>query len=390
MKLFDKLFKKNFKSRPQMYCGYKASSTQYNKNLYEQETVRAIIDCIATHTAKAQAMHIVLNESGRIKEVKRNSPYVKLLNSKPNSLMSGYDFKYKLITQLQSRNTALAYIKWDGINPIAFIPIDYTQFDVYTIIGGGYAIKFTDSEGNLYTLDFEDVVCLRKFYNARDISGDSNQCIYNTLDMVKASDDGFVEALSIANKVRGVHKQKKAMLDREDVEKSQREFSARFEKAAREGGIVSIDSMEEYIPLNINTFTANSDQMKTVRDNLFTYWRTSESIVKSDYTEQQGMAWYESVIEPLWEMMSQAFTNACFTQREKDVGNRIVFTGGVLTGTTYQTRINIIDKSKETGLLTINEQRELLGYAPIEGGDIRQVSLNYVNADNQNKYQGVD
>lgn len=389
MKLFDKLFK-NFKSRPQMYCGYKASSTQYNKNLYEQETVRAIIDCIATHAAKAQAMHIVLNESGRIKEVKRNSPYVKLLNSKPNSLMSGYDFKYKLITQLQARNTALAYIKWDGITPIAFIPIDYTHFDVYTISGGGYAIKFTDSEGNLYTLDLEDVICLRKFYNTRDISGDSNQCIYNTLDMVKASDEGFVEALSIANKVRGVHKQKKAMLDREDVEKSQKEFSARFEKAAREGGIVSIDSMEEYIPLNINTFTANSDQMKTVRDNLFTYWRTSESIVKSDYTEQQGMAWYESVIEPLWEMMSQAFTNACFTQREKDVGNRIVFTGGVLTGTAYQTRINIIDKAKETGLLTINEQRELLGYAPIEGGDIRQISLNYVNADNQNKYQGVD
>ena len=38
-------------------------------------------------------------------------------------------------------------------------------------------------------------------------------------------------------------------------------------------------------------------------------------------------------------------------------------------------------------MLTINEQRELLGYAPIEGGDIRQVSLNFINADKQDTYQ---
>ena len=56
-------------------------------------------------------------------------------------------------------------------------------------------------------------------------------------------------------------------------------------------------------------------------------------------------------------------------------------------GTSLQTRINIISQSKEIGILTINEQRELLGYPPVEGGDIRQVSLNYINADDQSEYQ---
>ena len=59
-------------------------------------------------------------------------------------------------------------------------------------------------------------------------------------------------------------------------------------------------------------------------------------------------------------------------------------------GTSYQTRVNIIGQTKELGILTINEQRELLGYAPIEGGDERQVSLNYINAKNQDKYQTGD
>ena len=85
--------------------------------------------------------------------------------------------------------------------------------------------------------------------------------------------------------------------------------------------------------------------------------------------------------------MGEAFTNVCFSDREYDDGNRIIFTGGILTGTTYQTRVNIIRETKEIGLLTVNEQRELLGYDPIEGGDIRQVSLNYINADKQDEYQ---
>ena len=57
--------------------------------------------------------------------------------------------------------------------------------------------------------------------------------------------------------------------------------------------------------------------------------------------------------------------------------------------TSYQPRVNIIAQSKETGLLSINEQRELLGYSPVEGGDKRLVSLNYVNADKQDEYQDV-
>lgn len=56
-------------------------------------------------------------------------------------------------------------------------------------------------------------------------------------------------------------------------------------------------------------------------------------------------------------------------------------------GTSLQTRINIISQSKEIGILTVNEQRELLGYPPVEGGDIRLVSLNYIDSNEQSEYQ---
>ena len=385
MGLFGKLF--NFIKVRYVYGGASSRSAPFNKEAYEQEIVRAVIDCIATHAAKAEAMHVILDKDGRIKEIKRNSPYVKLLNQRPNPLMTGFDLKYKLVTHVETNTTAMCYIKWNGMQPEMIIPIQYNHFEILPINGGGYAVQFDDYEGTQNALNIEDVVILRKFFNSRDVGGDGNGPIYNTLDMQKASDEGLMQALSVSNKVRGLLKQKKAMLSPEDVTKATDEFTARFEKAAKEGGIVGVDSMEEYAPLNVTPWSANAAQMKEIRENILRYWRVSNAILMSDYTESQWQAFYESVIEPRLIQMGQAFTNVCFTQRERDSGNRIIFNSSVLLNTAMQTKVNILSAAREIGLFTKNELREMFGYAPVEGGDEAQVSLNYVKATDQSLYQ---
>lgn len=385
MGLFSKLFK-NIRVR-YVYGGPETRFAPFSKEAYEQETVRAVIDCIATHAAKAEAMHVILDSDGRIKEIKRNSPYAKLLNISPNPLMTGFDLKYKIITHLEDKTIAICYVKWDGVTPQAIIPISFNNFEVFALDGGGYAVQFTDYEGNQYTLNIEDLIVLRKFYNNMDVSGDGNAPIYNTLDMLKAANEGLMQAVSVANKVRGLLKQKKAMLSAADVRKSTDEFVARFNYAAEHGGVVGIDSMEEYTPIAVTPWSATSDQFKDIRDSILRYWRISEPILTSNYTEEQGQAFYESVIEPLLIQLSQALTNALFTQREKDIGHRIIFNSASVMSASLQTRIKLLEATKLTGELTINERRELMGYPPVEGGDERLVSLNYIKATDQSKYQ---
>ena len=58
-----------------------------------------------------------------------------------------------------------------------------------------------------------------------------------------------------------------------------------------------------------------------------------------------------------------------------------------MTGTSIQTRVQVLSATKETGELTTNERRELLGFAPVEDGDQRQISLNYVKNTDQTTYQ---
>lgn len=385
MGLLDKLF--GFVKIRYVYGNSPSRSAPFNKEAYEQDVVRAVIDCIATHAAKAEALHVVLDKDGRIKELKRNSPYVKLLNQKPNPLMTGYDMKYKLIAQLQDKTTAMCYVKWNGMMPEMMIPIPFNNFEICEVTGGGYAVQFLDYWGVQRALMVEDVVILRKFYNRREVSGDGNEPLLSGLEMLQASNEGLISALTVSNKVRGLIKQKKAMLASADVQKSQDEFAARFQDAAENGGIVGIDAMEEYTPLNVSAWSANAAQMKEVRESILRYWRISESILRSDYTEAQWQSFYESIIEPLLIQMGQAFTNVCFTQTERDHGNRIIFNTSVLMNTAMTTKVSIITASREIGLFTRNELREMFGYSPIEGGDEIEVSLNYVKATDQSKYQ---
>lgn len=390
MGLFSKLF--GFIKVRYVYSGASARSAPFSKEAYEQETVRAVIDCIATHTAKAEAMHVILDKDGRVKEIKRNSPYVKLLNQQPNALMTGFDLKYKLVTQLENATTAMCYIKWggpSGTTPEMMLPIAFSDFEILPIEGGGYAVRFTDDEGMQKALPVEDVVILRKFFNNYDVAGDGNDALTDSLTMIKATNDSLLDAVSVSNKVRGLIKQKKAMLSPDDVKKSQDDFAARFSDAAKNGGVVGVDSMEEYTPLTVTAWSATAAQMKDIRDSILRYWRVSIAVLTSDYNESQWMAFFESVIEPRLIQMGQAFTNVCFTQREKDAGNRIIFNTSILLNTSIPTKVAIVNAAREIGLFTKNELREMFGYAPKEGKEWEeaQVSLNYIKATDQSKYQ---
>lgn len=386
MGIFSKLFEKLRVKIVGGFFGYQSQSSPWDRDAWMHDTFRATVDAIATHAAKGKVKAVVMKNGRIVKEI-HNDRMAYLLNERPNEVMSAFELKYRLVAALETKTTAIAYIDWDGVRPRAIYPVDYQQFEFRAIKGGGIAVEFVDYEGVERALPLEECVILRKFYCDRLASGDGNTPVYKVLSMSQASDEGFVEALHVSNKIRGIWKSKRAMLDPDDVRKNQEAFAERMQKAAEKGGIVGIDATEEYTPLNITAYTSNAAQMKEINNRIYTYLRTSEKIVQNNYTEQEGMAWYEGKIEPIWEMMAEAFSNAYFTEREKEVGNRLIVSGGIMMGTSIDTRVKVLDATKEAGELTTNERRELLGYPPVADGDVRQVSLNYVKAQDQGKYQ---
>ena len=387
MGLFSNLMK-NIKTKTGGFLGLQTRSAPFNKEAWYHDTFRATVDAIASHGAKGQFQAVIYNKDGRIKEIVRNDPMARLLNIKPNDIMSGTEFKYRMIANLETKTTAFAYVKWNGLKPEAIYPVDYTSYEFKKVTTGGYAVEFIDYDGVTTPLPLECCILMRKFYNDRLVSGDGNDPVYKILDMSKASDEGFIESLLVSNKIKGVIKSKKAMLDPKDVQKGQDQFIERMMSAAVKGGIVGIDSMEDFVPINVEAKSANAAQMMQINNRIYTYLRTSEKVVQNAYSEQEGMAWHEGKIEPIWALFAEAVTAVYFTKHEIECGNKMIMTGGVITGMSVNSKVQILNTTKETGDLSTNERRELLGYPPVEGGDDRQVSLNFVKSTNQTNYQG--
>lgn len=383
-------FINSIKGRTTYIGGVGTRAPRRDVSIERQELCSAIIDCNATHVARAQVLQVVKDKDGRIQRIDRSGEYTRLFN-RPNPMMSRQDFLYAMTWQLQLTNLSIAWVKWNGTHPLELWPMIYLDAEIVEANAGGYCLKMRDLDGRESIVNLEDCIVLRRKYNGAGYMGQSNDAIKTSLDMVSDLDEGMRQAVQISNKIHGLLKQKKALLAQDTVAQSQTDFIDRMSKAAKEGGVVALDASEDYVPLNVQAWTANAAQQKQITDRIYTYWRTPLEVVNNTATEQVMQNYYDSVIEPIWEEMAEAFTSALFTRKEQAFGKSIVVTSGAATGASWNTKLMIVSNTKDLGLLTPNEYRELLGYAPVEDGDERLVSLNYVKAGDQSTYQvGAD
>lgn len=373
-------------------AGYGTRSVVPNYDLKQDATCAAILDTNATHIARGQIVHVVKDADGRIKEIKRNSDYTKLF-ARPNPLMTAQDFKYAMAWQAQVTNTAFAWIRWDDrMKPAEIWPLVYLSFEIRELVdGSGYAVVIRTPEGPTVTVSMEDLVVLRRKYDGATYSGMGNEALNGSLEMMQSMYASLKQAMEVSNRIHGLFGQKNAMLASKSAEQAQKDFAKRVKAAEDTGGVVALDATETYTPLSVNTWAANAAQMKELEKRLYTYWRTPEDVVSNTASEQTMMNYFDAVVEPFWEEEGEAFTKALFTRREMDFGNAIIVTSSAATGASWPTKLNIINSTKEIGLLTKNQYLELLGYPPTEDGDVSYVSLNYIKSTDMSKYQvGAD
>ena len=329
-------FIKSITSRTTYITGYGSRSPNLNPDLGKDATCVAILDTNATHIARGQIVHVLKDADGRLKQVKRTSEYTKLF-ARPNPLMTSQDFKYAMAWQAQVTNTAFAWIRWDErMHPVEIWPLVYLQFEVRKYVGrNGYAVVIRTPEGALVTVDMEDLVVLRRKYDGSTYAGRGNEALDRSLEMMESMYASLQQAMQVSNKIHGLFSQKNAMLATKSAEQAQKDFAARVKAAEETGGIVSLDATEVYTPLKVDTWAANAAQMKELEKRLNTFWRTPEDVVNNTASEQTMMNYFDSIVEPFWEEMGEAFTKAVFTRREQDFGNAIIVTSSAATGASW-------------------------------------------------------
>ena len=398
MAFFNSMFKKIFGDNEidaaqkaarteqlRMLNGYENVFTPWRGQAYDDPTVRACIDAIARHAAKMKPKH-VRHTGGRIVETR--STLDTLVSHRPNEYMSTYDFLYKVVSQLYTYNNAFVYAQTDGLgNIIGLYPLDYDSVELRELRGVLYCRFNFMGTGNV-AVPYSDIIHLRRHFNRTDFYGEGNRkTLSPTLAVLTTLKQGLVNSVKNSGRLRGVIKYLQKLRP-DDMKKQTEAFVSTFLSTDSEtGGVGAIDNSMEYQNIPSSIETADYAQMKFIREEVYRYFGVSENIVQGKYTEAEFTAFYESTIEPLAVQMSLEFTAKLFTERERGHGNEVIFETDRLQYASLASKVTMVKALLPQGILTLNEAREVFGYAGVEDGDKRLVSLNFVDSTKQNQYQ---
>ena len=366
--------------------GYEAIFTMSSKDIYQSKVARTAIDRIATHAAKLTPKHIQNDINHPIK-----GDINWLLQNRPNPIMTTYDFIYKIVAQLYTYNNAFVYIEKDRQGFIkAFYPILSYEDKLLKDKNNNVYLRFTFINGQRYTLPYENIIHLRRFYNEDDFWGDNNKVLITDIETAHTSSEGIKNAIKTTNSLKGILNFTNAMLKPDDIKKARDQFVKDFIAEGNKSGIGALDTKATYQAIDMKPVTLTDTQLKRVNQNIYDYFGLSEEIITNSYTPEQWNAFFEGVIEPISIQLGEAFSYAIFTEQARKDGNKIIFTTHRLQYASLDQKINLIKTISAYGMIKTDEARELLDMPPLggEAGEKILQSLNNIDSSIANQYQG--
>ena len=378
MGLFDSIRKKEkienkVNSYFQTMNAYTPSFTTFEGSIYEMELTRAAIHSFATHCSKLKPE---VSGSG-------NQTFARMLQYKPNSLMDTKKYLYRLATSYMVDNTAIIAPLYDASyeNIIGFYPLATPKVRIQEANGIKY-IRYEFEPGNFGVFRLDDAGIMNQFQYKNEIFGESNACLYPTMELINTNNQGIVEGVKSSATLRFLAKIAQTLRP-DDLEKERKRFVETNFNSSNAGGVMLIDAKYEDVKqLQTNQYTIDSAQMSQIKENVFNYFGTNEDILQNKFTSDQWGAYYEGKIEPFAIEASLVHTNMSFTPHQIAFGNNIIFTANRLQYASNQEKLNIVTQLFDRGFLTHNQGLEVFNMASIgEAGEKRYIRKEYGVAD---------
>ena len=295
--------------------------------------------------------------------------------------MTPYQFIYKVVSLLLINDNAFVYPLYDRETLVlkALYPLNPIIVEPIVDKSETYYLKFYFESGESFILPKENVIHLRRFYTSNDIFGgsgskSSHEALLKTLGINDALLQGVEKAVFSSFQIKGILKLN-GLLKEEDRNKAVESFNRALEGSSKN------------VPISLDPKLVDKDTLNFIQSKILDYFGVSLPVFSNSYNENEFNAFYETTIEPLAIQLSEAFSLGLLTDNELKNGTEIIFYSERLQYASWTTKVSAIEKLMSLGLMSINECRGLLGLEPIEGGNKRLQSLNFVDSDKANKYQ---
>ena len=377
----------------------RAVFSSFGTDIYASDFVSSCVDRIASEISKIEVVSVISKEN----QISRlNDDISRLFRDGVNELQTAKDFLSCCEWLRRKDKNCFIYPQWELVKSAngnefkrytAFYPLAPVSVELGHFENGDWAIKFYWRDGSSDILPYDSIIHLRWRRGTSTLMGGGNDYgasdDSDTLKALQTLDEilqGLPKMIQNSLSLQGVLSVK-TVLDRESLKDAGKNFEERIKKS--ESGIVAIGLDGDYTPINKAMPAIPDGVLKFLKDIIRERYGISQAILDGDFNGTQHAAFFQNCIEDFMVEFEQTFTNRLFTPREKDVGHRIKC---------YYSRVAYMDASekrelanlaKDTGLMTLNEIRELYGLSPLPDGEgnRRLQSLNYVATNLVDKYQ---
>lgn len=360
---------------------------QANGNLADSDIVGAIANAIASNVGKLQPQIVRRTDDGLSV---RNDYLSRILSLRWSPELDTYSALYRMASDLVYHSNAYAVIFYtpDFLRVQSIAPVTASNVQIWEDENGVLLFRFRwDYDGKFYTLPYQNVIHIRSRFDRKRFMGTApDGQLKNTLELIDTTGEALRAAVRNSANLKGYLKYNN-FIDDDELKQKVKDFQDAYMSASNDGGIAGLDNSMEFHEISQKTPNIPVLQSQYFRDNVYRYYGVNEKILTSTFTEAEWNSFYENVIEPISIQLSLEFTFKLLSERERGFGNKVIFTANRLQYATLQTRMTIGGGLFDRGIITINEFRELMYYEPIEGGDVRMISLNYVKTGDQSLYQ---
>lgn len=398
MSIFD-FFRKNKDKNQNINLKYAPTSSgitpinlDYGSiNVYASDIVMQSIRCKANEFKKLNPRHIRTTDG--MQEVISTSSVAKILK-RPNAYMTQSEFLEKITILLELNKNVYIYPDYYINNAgekvyTSMYPLRPSEVDVLVDSRGRYFYKLQFANGYKTTLPIEDIIHWKKDYGVDEYFGGNGWMdkagLQKAIGFYDTMLNNIAKALEVSCNINGMIRINSYLSD-EKVEAEQQAFKERIEK--NQSGLLFTDMKTEYVHIPRDVKLVDSETVKFLYENITRANGTSLAILNGDYTKVQKEAYYEHALEADIKSLGEAMSRVFFSDRETSFGNEVILYPHEVVFMSMENKLSALSTGLPAGVFTINEARELLGYAPVEGGDVRPRGYN--NLDNQNKPEESD
>lgn len=342
----------------QMLDGYTPVFSTYDGGVYEMELTRSCIHAFANHASKL----LPTVTGADLREIQ------KLLDSKPNFLMTSAQFIYKTATIYDAQNTVfIAPVLDENDNTVGFYPLNPQQIEIVSCAGEPW-VRYTFGTGEKAAIELSRCGIVSKYLYNSDLVGENNDALRPTLQLIDMQRQGIEEGIKNSASFRfmaNVNNFAKA----EDLRKEREKFVAQ-NLGPDSGGLALFPNTYSNVQqIKSSPQVVNPEQMQIIQTRVYNYFGCNEDILQNKSVGDSWAAYYEGKIEPFAIQLSQAMTNMTYTATERARGNGIVWTANRLQYMTNQDKLNVSSQMFDRGLFSRNMIMDVWQLPHVEDGD---------------------